>query len=223
MDVNRVIERLDKLINQGEVIRHTAKFPGMPDLFSTHPVRMIVDSGGFAQWRVGCRSLLNSILGVGDIYLHEFQEFCKGAYIDDTEKGLGVLRALRDDIEGGYLQKVETLVSASVFSDFLGMADHLLDNGYKDPAASLIGAVLEDGLRRICANNGITLKTKEDISSLNQKLAQNHVYNPLQQKQIQVWNDIRNNADHCHFDQYKSDNVKDMLEGVQKFLSNYLV
>ncbi len=221
VDVARVIERLDKLTNQGEVIRHTAKFPGIPDFFSRRPVRMIVDSGGFAQWRVGCLSLLNSILGAGDIYLLEFQELCKGAYIDDTEKGLGVLRALRDDIEDGYLQKVETLVSAKVFSDFLEMAEHILDNGYKDPAASLTGAVLEDGLRRICSNNNIPVKS-DDMSSLNQKLAAKKVYNRLQQKQIQVWNDIRNNADHGHFDQYKSDDVTDMLKGVRSFLADYL-
>ena len=103
------------------------------------------------------------------------------------------------------------------------MAEHLLNNGYKDPAASLVGAVLEDGLRRICTTNGIAVKAREDISSLNQKLAQKQVYNPLQQKQIQVWNDIRNNADHGHFDEYKADDVKSMLGGVNKFLSIYLV
>ena len=60
------------------------------------------------------------------------------------------------------------------------------------------------------------------MSFVNQKLTQKHVYNPLQQKQIQVWNDIRNNADHGHFDQYKSDDVTDMLKGVRGFLSEYL-
>ena len=114
------------------------------------------------------------------------------------------------------------LVSASVFSDFLEMAEHLLDSGYKDPAASLIGAVLEDSLRRMCGNNALPVKSDDNISSLNQKLAQKQVYNPLQQKQIQGWNDIRNNADHGHFDQYKPSGVTDMLKGVRNFLSEYL-
>jgi hypothetical protein len=156
------------------------------------------------------------------IYRSEFDGHCKYSVYEDAEEGVAVLRAARDDVAGGYLHKVESLVSASVFSDFLEMAEHLLDNGYKDPAASLIGAVLEDGLRRICSNNGVTVKSKEDISSLNQKLAAKGVYNPLQQKQIQVWNDIRNSADHGHFDQYDSGHVKDMLSGVMKFLADYL-
>ncbi len=102
------------------------------------------------------------------------------------------------------------------------MADHLLDNGYKDPAASLIGAVLEDGLRRIYSNNNLIVKSDDSINSLNQKLAAKGVYNDLQRKQIQVWNDIRNNADHGHFGEYKADDVRDMLGGVQRFLSDYL-
>ncbi|MBI4188712.1 MAG: hypothetical protein HY529_05860 [Chloroflexi bacterium] len=36
-------------------------------------------------------------------------------------------------------------------------------------------------------------------------------------------NDIRNNADHGNFGQYDAGHVKDMLEGVQRFLSTYLV
>ena len=219
MTVDRILGRLDNLIEIGEKVLATRRSGSSPGIIAPD----YVDSALFQQWRTSSLAFLDAVLGHNSVHYREFENHCKSARPGDAGQGTGILRAAKEDIEGGYLQKVETLVSASIFSDFLEMADHLLDNGYKDPAASLIGAVLEDGLRRICVNNGITLKTKEDISSLNQKLAQNHVYNPLQQKQIQVWNDIRNNADHCHFDQYKSDNVKDMLEGVQKFLSNYLV
>jgi hypothetical protein len=36
-------------------------------------------------------------------------------------------------------------------------AEHLLGNGYKDPAASLAGAVLEVGMRRLASKHGIAL------------------------------------------------------------------
>jgi hypothetical protein len=182
---------------------------------------LYADAGLFSQWRTSSLSFLNT-LPPEYIYSREFEACCKDVYFEDVKHGVGILRAAKDDIKGGYLQKVEALVSASVFSDFLEMAEHLLDNDYKDPAASLIGAVLEDGLRRICGNKNITVKTDDNISSLNQKLAQNHVYNPLQQKQIQVWNKLRDFADHGHFDQYKPDDVKDMLQDVRKFLADYL-
>ena len=201
----------------GERVLRTRRPPGRGVISGDY-----VDTALFQQWRTSSAAFLSSVFGSDGIHYREYEERCKGSFHFDAERGVAILNAAKEDIQGGYLQRIESLVSASVFSDFLEMAEYLLSEGYKDPTASLVGAVLEDGLRRICANNGITIKSKEDISSLNQKLAVKGVYNPLQQKQIQVWNDIRNNADHGNFDQYKGDDVKEMLEGVRKFLVNYL-
>jgi hypothetical protein len=52
-----------------------------------------------------------------------------------------------------------------VFSDFLDMAGHLLEGGYYHAAASLIGAVVEDGLRRIAAASSVAVATRDDINS----------------------------------------------------------
>ncbi len=214
MAVDRLLGRLDSLITMGEKVLGTLRWE--PNLGGSW-----ADESMFRQWRTSSLAFLNT-LPSEYIYNHEFEDWCKSTEDSSVKQGVAILRAAKEDIEGGYLQKVEALVSASIFSDFLEMAEHLIDNGYKDPAASLTGAVLEDGLRRICVSNRITLKTKEDISSLNQKLAQKQIYNQLRHKQIQVWNDIRNNADHGNFDEYKAENVKEMLGGVQKFLSEYL-
>ena len=53
----------------------------------------------------------------------------------------GALRALRRDYDAGYLSKFQSLVRAEVFADFLEMAEHLLEQGYKDPCAVLVGGV----------------------------------------------------------------------------------
>ncbi len=182
-----------------------------------------VEDALFRQWRTSSVAFLNA-LPSEYVYRHEFENHCKHSYdYRHAEEGVAILRAAREDIEGGYLQKMETLVSASVFTDFLEMAEHLLDNGYKDPAASLAGAVLENGLRRICGSNNLTVKSDDNISSLNKRLADNSVYNRLQQREIEVWNKVRDYADHGHFNEYMADDVEKMLGGVNKFLSNYLV
>ena len=214
MAVDRILGRLDSLISMGEEVLGTSR----PQ---EHFVGLWADEGKFRQWHTSCLAFLNT-LPSKYIYRGEFEDCCKRTLEDDVKQGIAVLRSAKEDIEGGYLQKVEAIVSASVFSDFLEMAEHLLGNNYKDPAASLIGAVLEDGLRRICVNNTLPVKAGDNISSLNQKIADNEVYNRLQQREIEVWNKLRDYADHGRFDQYESDNVKDMLAGVQKFLSNYL-
>lgn len=214
MEVKKVLERLDFLIRIGNTVSSACRLREIG--------KNVYGVEAFSQWRTSSLSFLKAFPSEY-IYSREFEARCKDLSLEDVEQGLGILSAARDDIEGGYLQKIETLVSAEVFSDFLDMAEHLLDNDYRDPAASLIGAVLEDSLRRICSNNSITVKSDDNISSLNRKIADTKkVYNRLKQREIEVWNKLRDYADHGHFDQYKSDDVKDMLKGVRDFLSEYL-
>jgi hypothetical protein len=47
----------------------------------------------------------------------------------------GVLAALRAAYASGNLTTVSELIHADLFSNFIQMAEHLLSEGYKDPAA----------------------------------------------------------------------------------------
>ena len=126
------------------------------------------------------------------------------------------------ELENGFLGKLQDLVAAEIFADFLQQGGHLLEAGYKDAAVSVTGAVLEDGLRRIATIKHIPVRDRDDVSALNQKLADGRIYNRLMQKKIQVWNDVRNNADHGKFNEYGLDDVKEMIKGVESFLAGYL-
>ena len=131
----------------------------------------------------------------------------------------GLLVSLRADVEAGYFQRVEDLVSAEVFGDFLDMAEHLIGAGYVVPAASLIGAVLEDGLKRLAAlQSGMTARAGEGIGAVNHRLADANVYSNLVRKQVEVWAAVRNGADHGQFDEVTPANVQDMYAGVTRFL-----
>jgi hypothetical protein len=213
-----VLERLDATVEKGGMVllTHTPNPPnvmGFPTL----------DTGQFAEWRTQCLTYLKHLFGGGHTYSVAFEtDTDSGAYQGAVESGIGILRAAREDIGGGYLADVRALISAEVFSDFLEMAQHLFDTGYKDPAAMLAGAVLEDGLRRIGTMRGIKVKNRDDLSALNQKCADAALYNRLVQKGVQVWIDIRNHADHAEFDQYTDRDVEDMLRGVGVFLAERL-
>lgn len=216
MKNEQIIERLETLIKHGEQLTENQ----YSDYMNGELV-LFVHKGPFLQWWTSSVTLLK-IFSEQTIYLTEFEQHCSNHRHDCVSMGIGILKAAKEDLEKGLFQNIEKLVSVEVFSDFLDIADYLLENGYKDPTASLVGAVLEDGLRRICKNNGIDCKNREDISTLNSKLAAKAIYNRLNQKQIQVWNDIRNNADHGNFNEYNEQNVKIMIEGVRTFLSSYL-
>lgn len=134
----------------------------------------------------------------------------------------GVLSALRTAYETGYLATVAELIHADIFSDFLKMAEYLLSEGYKDPAAVIIGSVLEEHLRQLCVKKGIAVTVagkakKADL--LNSDLAAQSVYSKLDQKSITAWLDLRNKAAHGKYTEYSKEQVALLLQGVRDFMA----
>ncbi len=135
---------------------------------------------------------------------------------------VGALRALRRDYEADHLASIHGLVRAEVFADFIEMAEHLLDQGYKDPAAVLVGGVLEGHLRVLCAGRGIPTDAAggpKKADTMNGELASAVVYNKLDQKNVTAWLDLRNKAAHGRYKDYTQDQVSNMLQGVREFVA----
>ena len=134
---------------------------------------------------------------------------------------VGALRALRRDYDAGYLATVQDLVRAEVFVDFFEMAEHLLQQGYKDPSAVIIGSVLEEHLRVLCnarAIPAVVAGKHKKADTMNAELAAAGAYNKLDQKGVTAWLDLRNKAAHGHYAEYTGDQVSNMLLGVQEFM-----
>ena len=214
----KLIERVVQLLTKGQNVLSTEH-----DNSSQHVVAPArVDSTLFHEWKTNSENFILIICKETSPYYKNFIEGVKDNYPSSTKHGIGILKALKEDLELGYLTKIKDLVSAEIFTDFIEMADHLLKNEYKDSSASLIGAVLENGLRQIASKNNIEIKSDDDIAALNTKIADQEIYTRLIQKQIQAWKAIRDSADHGKFNDYKIDDVKDMLKGVQRFLTEHL-
>jgi hypothetical protein len=98
----------------------------------------------------------------------------------------------------------------------------LLDYDYKDAAAVIIRAVLEDGIRKLCQAHKIEVDKRDTIQQLNEKLYKEKVYSALQHKEIIAKAEIGNCAAHGRFDQYKKEDVAAFLEFVLRFLAQYL-
>jgi hypothetical protein len=176
--------------------------------------------GHFNGWRTQAISALRGIVGKNDIYTTEF-ESCV-TYNNGPDSGIPILRRLKSDIENGYLRKTANIISAEVFDNFLEMGEHFLAEGHKDPAASLAGAVLEDGLRRIARNNDIPVTDRDNLTSLRDKCAQKKLFSKLVWQQITGWTTIRNSAAHGKFAEYTEQQVGSMISGVRSFLATHL-
>jgi hypothetical protein len=135
---------------------------------------------------------------------------------------LGILEAAEADFDRGLLLDLKALIHAEALGDFMEQAESLLSSGYYVPSASLAGAVLEDGLRKLCDTRSVTYPPKTKIDALNSSLAKAGVYDKLVQKRITGLADIRNNADHGHQDKFKLEDVDDMVKWTRRFLADYL-
>ena len=211
--------RLTALVEKGEAVLGTY---WRPPLFNVRNLPNL-DGQQFAEWRSQSLVCLGQVFGPNHDYTASFTALtAEHAYYRSATAGLGILRAALEDVEHGYLATLQDMAAAEVFSNFLNQADHLLEHGYSGPAASLTGAVLENGLRSLAERNEIAVKPRDDLSALNSKLAAKTVYNRLRQKQVAVWIDVRNAADHGHFEEFGEGDVADLIKGVRSFLAEML-
>jgi hypothetical protein len=141
-----------------------------------------------------------------------------------------ILDALKSDISQGYLASIGEIIHADLFADFAEMAEHLLEEGYKDPAAVIIGSVLEEHLRKLCLKNpplqidavdskGVTKPKKADL--LNSELTAASVYGKLDQKSVTAWLDLRNKAAHGQYTEYDKKQVELLLQSVRDFITRH--
>jgi hypothetical protein len=136
----------------------------------------------------------------------------------------GILRALRADYEAGRMKTIQELIHADMFADFLEMAEHLLEEGYKDPAAVMIGSVLEEHLRKLCVKCNVNIVENDrpkKADRLNNELSAANIYTKLDQKSITAWLDLRNKAAHGKYSEYTKEQLALMLQGVQNFMMRF--
>jgi len=183
-----------------------------------------VSSELFFEFRTSSLSLILSLYGGNHVFYNEFDAIVKRAIPYDTERGRGILKSIHNEIEKGFLVTLSEIVSAEIFSDFLEMADYLLSEKYKDPAAVMIGSVLEEHLRQLAMGKGIEVidsKSKKAFKAdfLNAELSKSLVYNKLDHKSITTWLDLRNKAAHGKYDEYNQQQVEFMMQSVTEFIN----
>jgi hypothetical protein len=187
------------------------------------------DHSAFTAWKVRSKLCLAELLGKDHAYYSGFcvcieDDFAASAYI--CEQGSHLLKAIRDDLESGYLRGYRGLIQAELFTDFLDMADHLFGEGYKDAATVIAGSVLEDHIKRLCQKNGIALTlikpngTERPLtaSELAEALGKAKIFELPMQQSVKGWQALRNNAAHGKYETYEAGEVKLLLLGVRQFM-----
>jgi hypothetical protein len=212
-------DRVEALITLSDRTSASAKYPQGIGIAT-------VDRELFNELRTSSLSLIKSLYGDTHPFYKDFDQKTERAEPRETQNARGILKAIKAEIDNGWLTSVKGLVSAEIFFDFLEMAEHLLTEKYKDPAAVMVGSVLEEHLRQLCDKNGIAVTEiksgkavpkKADL--LNAELAGQGVYNKLDQKNVTAWLDLRNKAAHGKYSEYNHQQVELMLQGVTEFMA----
>lgn len=142
---------------------------------------------------------------------------------------LGVLRALRCDVDAGFLDGLTERIHGELFADFLEMSQHLLDEGMKDAAAVIAGSSLEEQLRQMCKKAGIDVTYQgrdgealpKKASVLNADLGKAEAHSKLDEQSVTAWLALRNKAAHGQYEWYVIDQVRLMVDGVRDYIRRH--
>jgi hypothetical protein len=219
MNTEKLVGRVNALIELGERGLATTE-PGAYTSYRS------VNSTLFNEFRAASLSFIESLFGPEHTYYKEFDRKVQDTTEYYTKYGLGILLGIKREIEGGWLQELRGLVAAEFFADFLEMAEHLLEQGYKDPAAVLAGSTLEEHLRQLSSKFGVAVAEERDgklvprkADTLNADLVKATAYNKLDQKSVTGWLDLRNKAAHGHYGEYGQQQVQLMIAAVRDFIT----
>jgi len=217
---DRATTQLDELLKEFTELRKRSQYDDLSDLRDSDIVR----------FNTRARAAIHRLAGKPSVYVDQCEDILtKGGYPGGLARQLvGVVDSLRVDISLGYLDSQRELIHGELFGDFLEMAQHLLDEGYKDAAAVIAGSSLEAHLRQLCQKSAIPTEVKSDArvapkkaDRLNSDLAAAEIYSKLDQKNVTAWLDLRNKAAHGLYDQYASAQVALLISGNRDFLTRH--
>lgn len=213
----RISIRLDELIELGRQVLATRSSPA-PNHFTSD----FIDVQLMNQWLTSCLNLVGRIFGESSPHYFRLKEqFPNYPKFPNAQQAFGVLLSAREDFKSGAIFNIRRLIEAEVFDEFLEQAEHLLKAGYFQPAAVVIGSVLEDGVRKLCQANDIPTNEKPKLDWMNSELAKKAIYSKLIQKRITAIADLRNSAAHGKWDEFDRSDVEAMLRDVRDIMTKY--
>ncbi len=241
----QILHRFDELIAEGEAIRKASvhvpeqiEFSQQPFL-SLPPTRIVsrahntVDIEQVIEWQTRLISLIDHTIPKSSAHSNLLTQLTKAFPDYNTlTTFLPKLKAIRKDFESHLFDNLNQRIEAAVASDYMGLAKELLGDkhihlGDYVPAAVLAGAVLEKHLRELCTRQQPPieiLKASGESLTINPliiSLGKAQVFEKPLIAQLTAWASIRNSAAHGKFDEFNSQEVKAMLDGVQRFLVDY--
>lgn len=191
----------------------------IPYVNSVHGSLRYVPDGKWHGWATSVQNLLRAVFGDTSPQWVNFKsayDGCRGNH-DHVSALHSLFSAAKEDFDGGYVFDVDLRVSGEVFGDFVVLARQALSEGYKDVAAVLACAALEDALKRLALANGLPVGDKTMAEVVN-ALKSGGLVAGAQKSLLDAMPRIRNMAMHAEWAKISEPDVSSVLGFVEQLL-----
>lgn len=137
------------------------------------------------------------------------------------QKMQGLLSSAKEEWSKGLLRKIEYVISAATFDDFLDHAAVYHKGNKKTEASVLASAVLEDTIKKVALKNGI----KTDGVSLEQlieELVKKDIFTLVKSKRVKGYAAVRNHALHAEWGKFDIKDVGELINGTRDIIEEFL-
>ncbi|MCP4140148.1 MAG: hypothetical protein GY755_07645 [Chloroflexi bacterium] len=173
------------------------------------------------------REFFRVYAGPKSSFLKTLEQYDPMAIYESRYMVKDLLQTFMEYVEAGLLSDIspERRAQLDVVSDFLGMANNLLETRGVHPAAPamLIGATLEEFLRTWIESEGINLRNRKlGMETYSSVLRDAELITKQDGKDTTAWAGIRNHAAHGEWDEVSDKKrISLMLEGINLFMRKY--
>ena len=129
----------------------------------------------------------------------------------------GILINVKEEIEGGLIVGIRSEVAGLVIGDLVALAKESLKSGYKDVAAVLAAAALEDAMKRKAEEMGVNVEGKS-LNGIINSLKTKSFFKGAQVPIISSFVKLRNSAMHADWDKIEDADVSSLIGFLEPFL-----
>jgi uncharacterized protein YutE (UPF0331/DUF86 family) len=152
---------------------------------------------------------------------HQHEHWKHGVPRPVFQQVLGILISAQQEWEQGLLRKIEYIIVAEAFDDFLDHAAKFHRGNKITESAVLAAVVLEDTTKKIARKNGIDPSGKS-LDELIDELSKTGVITPVKAKRFKGFSGVRNSALHAEWDQIDVKDVGELIKGIREMIEQYL-
>ena len=219
----KITKRFEELLDQGESLSKQVPLDSNSKPYYWIPAVSIAQ---YQAWVFSTANLLKQVSLKDSPYQSEVnrllahENMAGGVPSDIVFKMLGLLHSAYQEWVRDFLSKLEYVIVAETFDEFLDHAKSYHAANKKIEASVLVSAVFEDTINRIANKNSID--SKKTLDPLIDALKSNGILTAVKAKRAKAYSGVRNKALHAEWDEFDVKDVGEMIKGVEEIIEEYL-